>query len=127
MQKVAALIVSIYITAVIYSNAFFIKTLTVVKDSSQLFWNYLAIFLIILVLVYLLVNKTISVNLGRGHMRPIRTLMLTFGLVGLVLSVLYHIVPIEPMFDLPQALDRIFASDVAFTAWLVLPLLALFI
>lgn len=126
-HRIAALIVSVYIAALIYTNAFFIKALTLAKGAEQLFWNNLAIFLILLVPIYLLVNKYVSPPYSRGSMRHARVVLLSVALIGLVLAMLYHIIPLEPIFDLPSYVDKFFSSETALTLWLIIPLLALFI
>lgn len=127
MNKVAALLISTYITALIYANAFFIKILTVAEGADQLFWNHLAIFLILLVPIFFLVNKYVSAPYSRGSMKHVRGALLTVAFLGLTLAVLYHVIPLEPIYNLPPYVDQLFASDTAFTIWLIVPLLALFI
>jgi hypothetical protein len=127
MSKLASLIISVYIAAFLFANLFFIKQLTLVEDAGQLFWNHLAIFLILLVPVFLLVSKYISRPYTRSGMRTMRTVILAIAFLGLSMSVLYHIIPLEPIYNLPSQVDMIFASDLAFSIWLILPLLVLFI
>ena len=127
MQKLSSLIIAIYITALLYANLFFIKQLTLVKGADQLFWNHLAIFVIILVPVFFLINKYISTPVSRGAMKPLRFVLLLIAFVGLVLTILYHIVPLEPIYNLPAQVDQIFASEMAFTIWLIAPLVVLFL
>jgi hypothetical protein len=127
LNNIGALIISVYIAMVIYANAFFIKILTVADSNSQLFWNHLGIFLIILVPVFFLMKKIVSPPYTRGGLQYVRTGLLLVVLVGLVLSILYHVIPLGPIYDLPASVDRFFAPDSAFTIWLILPLLALFI
>jgi glucan phosphoethanolaminetransferase (alkaline phosphatase superfamily) len=127
MNRVASLIISIYIAAFLYANVFFIEQLTITEVSHQLFWNHLAIFLILLVPIYFLTSRFISLPYVRGMLRPLRTIFLSLMLLGLVISVLYHVVPLEPIYDLPVVVDQFFASDFALTIWLIIPLLALFI
>ena len=127
MQRIASLIISVYIALFLYANVFFIKTLTVTKGAGELFWNHLAIFIILLIPVYILINSLIVMPSGRGVMGPLRILVLALALAGLLLAVFYHTIPISPVFDLPDALDRFFATDTTFTLWLIVPLIALFI
>jgi len=128
VQKISSLIISIYITALLYANVFFLKELAIFQETGQLFWNNLAIFLIILIPVYLLINRYISTPYSRrGAMRGFRTLFVAFALVGLVLTIFYHIIPLESIYNLPPQIDQFFASETAFTIWLIVPLIALFI
>ena len=125
MQRIASIIISIYIAIIIYTEAFFIKTLTITQSAPELFWNHLGIFMIILVPVFFLVKNVISLPHPRSHVRFLRSALLSLALLGLVLSLLYHVVPVEPVYDLPAFLDKIFSSDLAYTLWLVAPLLVL--
>lgn len=127
LNSIASLIISIYAAAFIYSNAFFVKQLTVVDGSSQLFWNKLGIFLIILLPIFFLMKKIVSFTYTRGGMRYVRTIVLGLALLGLILSMLYHVIPVQSIYDFPGSVDKVFASDSAFTVWLILPLVALFI
>ena len=125
MQRLSSLIISIYIAALLYASIPFLETISVFKE--QLFWNNLAIFLILLVPVYYLINKNICVPVSRGAMRPLRAALLILALVGLVLTIFYHIIPLEPVYDLPSYIDKYFAPDTAYTIWLIAPLVILFI
>ena len=68
MNRLVALIISLYITSFLYANFFFIKQLTVVESADQLFWNHLAIFAILLIPVYLLISPVISASYDKGAM-----------------------------------------------------------
>lgn len=125
MQRISSLIISIYITALLYANISFLKTLSVLKD--ELFWNNLAIFVIILVPVFILINKYISVPSSRGAMTFVRSVLLVIALLGLILTIFYHIIPLEPVYDLPSYIDQYFAPDLFRTIWLLVPLAVLFI
>jgi RsiW-degrading membrane proteinase PrsW (M82 family) len=127
VQRLSTFIISIYITAFLYANIPFVKVFSIFKETGQLFWNSLAIFIIILVPVYFLVNRYIYAPSSRGIMVPIRAVLLTLVLIGLVLTVFYHIIPLEPIYDLPSYIDQYFTSDTAFTIWLLIPLAVLFI
>ena len=127
MQKLAALIISIYVAMLLYSNVFFIKKLELVNDNGQLFWNHLGIFLILLVPIFFIVSRIVVLSHARGVMMPLRAILFSLALLGLVLSIFYHVIPLEVVYDLPSQVDKIFASDQAFTIWLIAPLLTLFI
>jgi len=60
-------------------------------------------------------------------MKVVRTILLFAAFLGLVLTVFYHIIPLEPIYNLPTQVDQLFASDTAFTIWLLVPLVVLFI
>ena len=60
-------------------------------------------------------------------MGAIRSLISLVALLGLVVALFYHVLPVEGVYDLPLQLDNIFSSEKMFTVWLIVPLLALFI
>jgi hypothetical protein len=125
-------ILFIYIAIALYANVFFIKQL-IRLSGPQLFLNQLDIFLILLVAVFLFVQKYVLAPYSRGALKTLRPVILTISLVGLTISILYHIIPLAPLhsllssINLPFGIDQIFASDIAFTIWLIVSLIALFI
>ena len=60
-------------------------------------------------------------------MKPLRFVLLFVALLGLVFTILYHIIPLEPIYNLPAQVDQVFASEMAFTIWLIAPLVVLFL
>ena len=127
MQKLAALIISIYVATLLYSNVFFVKKLVIADSGAAPFWNHLGIFLILLVPTFFIVSRIVVLSYARGVMMPLRAILFSLALLGLVLSIFYHIIPLEVVYDLPSQVDKIFASDKAFTIWLIAPLLTLLI
>lgn len=127
MNKAVGILLSMYVALVIYTNAFFIQQLTVVKDSEQLFWNHLAIFAILVVLVSLAIKGLVSADFSRGSMKLLKMILLAVAIFGLLISIFYHVIPIESVYDLPAIMDKYFSSEKAFTIWLILPVIALFI
>lgn len=126
-SRIAALIISIYIAGFIYTNAFFIESLTILGGSPvKEFANSLAIFLVILIPVFIVVERMVLSDLGGGGKRFIKAGLLSIALLGLILVTLYHVVPLGDVYDFSNTLDKIFASDTALTAWLIIPLLILF-
>ena len=127
MNKLVSFVLSFYLATVIYTNAFFVTTLTVAKASDQLFWNKLGIFVIILLPVYFIVNKFVAVQSGRGGMQVLRIVLVSLATLGLVVAFFYHVIPLAPLYHFPKLLDPYFASASLFTIWLIVPLVVLFI
>ncbi|MDB5194066.1 MAG: hypothetical protein JWN50_80 [Parcubacteria group bacterium] len=118
MTKISSAIFSIYIACLLYVEVPYVKTLTVLgKDSSGLFWNHLAVFLIFFILAFFTLGKHIA-SYGSGA----KTFLAGLLLIGLIITVFYHIVPIAPVYKIPSLLDPYFSTDTAFTAWLIAPL-----
>ncbi|MFZ2049204.1 MAG: hypothetical protein WAV25_02840 [Minisyncoccia bacterium] len=127
MNKLVAVLLSLYIAAFLYTQVFFVKVLTLTKGNENLFWNHITILLIFGVFIFFVIQKHIEVDAGFGAMQFFRITLVTLSLIGLILSILYHIVPLEPIYNLPPIVDKIFATDLDYTLWLIAPLLVLFI
>lgn len=127
MNRLVALIISLYIASFLYANVFFIKQLTVVESVDQLFFNHLAIFAILLVPVYLLISPVISASYDKGVMKMVRLIVLSLCALGLIITILYQNLNLGTLYGLPPQIQAFFTGDLALTIWLILPLLALFI
>jgi hypothetical protein len=57
----------------------------------------------------------------------LRGILFSIALLGLTISLFYHVIPIEPLYNLPDQLDKFFASKSFFTLWLIIPILVLLI
>lgn len=122
MTRITSAILSIYIAALLYLHVPFVKALTIAgKDAAPLFWNHLAIFAIFFALAFFVLQKHVS-SFG-SHLQ---IFLGTLALLGLILTVFYHVVPIAPIYKLPAVLSPYFATTTAFTVWLIAPLVILF-
>jgi hypothetical protein len=122
VAKITSAIFGIYIASLLYLHVPYVKMLTVAsKDSNGLFWNHLAIFMIFFVLAFFVLQRHVA-SYGKG----LQVFLASLALIGLILTVFYHVVPIAPIYTLPSILNPYFATDTAFTAWLIAPLVILF-
>ena len=123
----AAAIVTLYISSFFYIALPFTKVLTnTLKGSSNVFWIHIGIFLIFYVPVYFAISQIIMTDFGYGAMRYIRASLLTIVFIGLLLSIFYHFIPIESVYNFSPIIDSIFSSDMALNFWLLIPLVVLF-
>jgi hypothetical protein len=121
VTRITSAILSIYIASLLYLSVPFVKTLVVMgKDAAPLFWNHLAIFAIFFAIAFFALSKHIA-----SYGSTIRTTLAALLLIGLIIMIFYRIVPIAPIYKLPSLLDPYFNTDIAFTAWLIGPLIAL--
>ena len=127
MNKLVAVLFSFYIAILLYTQVFFVKVLTLSKGSENLFWNHLAILIIFTVFIFFTIQRHITFDSGFGAMQILRISLVSISLIGLMLSILYHLIPLEPIYNLPPIVDKIFATDLDYTLWLIAPLLVLFI
>src|SRR4051812_4739235 len=101
MRFLSPLILSLYLTGFIYNNAFFVKRLVFVDKGNQLFFNELGIFVIFLIPIFFIMKRIVITHNTRGVGGMLRTAILTIGLLGLVMSFLYHVVPIDGIYHFP--------------------------
>jgi hypothetical protein len=120
-------ILSLYVASFLYTNVSFIKTLTLATGSSaNLFWNHLAIFLILFIPIHFITQKQISADFGRGMLGFVKAGLSAIAGAGLLLSIFYHVVPIDSVYHFSSVVNNLFASETAFTIWLIAPLVLLF-
>ena len=121
-------IISLYIASFFFLNLPFTKVLTAtIKGSSNIFWINSGIFLIFYVPVYFAISQITLTDFGNGAMKYVRASVLSISFIGLFLSIFYHLIPIESVYNFSPSIDSIFAPDMAFNFWLLIPLVVLFI
>jgi hypothetical protein len=123
---ITSIIVSIYISAFLYINAFFVQKLVFVgNEASKLFWNHLGIFLLFFIPVFYLLRNVVSGDYSRRG-KFVGAGLLAVATAGLVLAIFYHVIPLTPVYNFSAGIDKLFATDTMFTFWLLIPLLVLF-
>ncbi len=120
-NRLIAGILSLYLASFFYTQVPFVKVLTLVKGSDQLFWNHIAIFAIFFVPILFILTKYIDSFSTRGVLGYIKGALLFIALIGLIIFIFYHIIPIAPVYTLPAVLDKFFLPDISFTLWLLVP------
>lgn len=122
MSRISTSIFSLYIATLFYLTIPFVQKLTAAgKATPAMFWNHLAIFVIFFCLAFFVLGRHISSFAGHGKLA-----LSSISVIGLVLTILYRVIPIAPVYKLPAILTPYFATDIAFTAWLIAPLVVLF-
>ena len=128
VTRIVSSILALYIAAFAYTNASFAKAFLIAGDSDAgLFVNRLVVFLLFYIPIQILLYRNVAADPSYGARGVLKKLCLGLVCLGLVLAFLYHVIPLEPVYDLPASVDRFFASDGAFTLWLIAPLAILFI
>lgn len=127
-SHIVSALLSLYISSFIYSHVSLSKvTDSTVLAGSGTFWNYLGIFLLFFIPIHVVLLRVVMTDFGEAPMKYIRAAGMAVLFTGLLISISYHVIPILPVFDFAPAIDMLFASDTAFTAWLILPLVVLFL
>ncbi len=124
-NKLVSIVIALYISILLYTQAFFVKTLTVLKGSDQLFWNHIMILFIFFIPIFFVVNKHVSADYSGGLKRGLKLILLVVSILGLVGSILYHIVPVASVYHFPNIVDQFFVPAQFFTIWLFIPVVAL--
>ncbi len=87
----------------------------------------LIVFLVLLGAIYFVLMGILSVFSFEGGVGQwIKTALLTFTVMTLIVSITYHVVLIAPIYHWSGAVDFLFKSDQLFFWWLVAPLIVLF-
>ncbi|GEM_PF-5726955 len=121
-NRLIAGILSLYLASFFYTQVPFVKVLTLVKGSDQLFWNHIAIFAIFFVPILFILTKYIDSYSRGGVLGYIKTILLLVAFIGIIISILYNIIPVAPVYTLPAVLDKFFLPDLSFTLWLLVPI-----
>jgi hypothetical protein len=127
MNKLVATIISLYVAMSLYVALPIVQQFEYTKDGPiGVFLSDLAVFLVLFILLEIILSKHIATTSMPGFMGSLQALALVIAIIGLMLSVLYHIIPVVNVYTLPKVLDRLFTSDLAFDIWLGAPLVLLF-
>lgn len=126
-NRLIAGILSLYLASFFYTQVPFVKVLTLVKGSDQLFWNHIAIFAIFFVPTFLILTKYIDSDSRRGVFGYIKIVLLLIAFIGIIISILYNIIPVAPVYTLPSVLEKFFLPDLSFTLWLLIPIAVMFL
>lgn len=121
-NRLIAGILSLYLASFFYTQVPFVKVLTLVKGSDQLFWNHIAIFVIFFIPILFILTKYIDSYSRGGILGYIKTALLFIAFIGIIISILYNIIPVAPVYTLPAVLDKFFLPDLSFTLWLLVPI-----
>ncbi|MDB5266328.1 MAG: hypothetical protein JWN89_143 [Parcubacteria group bacterium] len=126
MNKLVSAILSLYIGSFLFTVLPLTKVLTGAAKGMPAVWSHLGVFVLFCVPVWFVMNRIVQVNPGRGMWGMMKTVLLSLGCAGIILSILYHIIPIKSLYDLPPFIDRFFVPDLAYALWLIAPLVVLF-
>lgn len=121
-NRLIAGILSLYLASFFYTQVPFVKVLTLVKGSDQLFWNHIAIFVIFFIPILFILTKYIDSDSSRGVLGYIKVALLFIAFIGIIISILYNIIPVAPVYTLPAVLDKFFLPNLSFTLWLLVPI-----
>lgn len=123
-KKMLAVLFSIYISVLLFTNFTFLDFFIQEKELLEVFLFRSASFLVMIVLLSILFSKTVF----RGSDKKEawwHAFVLSFLQVGLLVSAIFQLLPTKELFDFTPIIENIFASERSFFYWLTLPLLSL--
>jgi len=124
--KLIAVLFSLYVSALIFQNVYYFDAFIKGRNLLETFLFRAAIFLIIVFLLALLFNKLLPHDTAPGMKSWPSIFILSFLETGLLMSLIFQLLPAKELFTFSPVVQNIFASDKVLFWWLTLPLVALF-
>jgi len=124
-KKLLSVLFSLYISILLWNNFPYLNALTQGKELQDAFLFQLTSFLVFIIILAILFNKTIF----RGSVKSKKwwpVFILSFLEIGLFTSAIFQFLPTKEMFSFSPITEILFASEKAFFWWAVLPLISLF-
>ena len=126
-RRIISLLISFYISIpIILFFPYLEKILFFGETIDMMLYSQIILFLLIVVLINIIIDRVISWELGeRGIRKLIEIGVLTFVSGGLLMAISYHIIEITTLHDFAAPIDALFASTSMFFWWLVIPFVVL--
>lgn len=125
--RMVAVLIAIYLAHLIFVNIHFFNSFTGGLSFMEVFALRVAFFLALVGILSSFFIRLVFKFLPDGVGALWEIFFLSFAETGLLLSVIIRLMPARGLFEFSPLVRYIFASEQAFSIWLVLPLLALFI
>ncbi len=127
MTRLVTVLLSLYITTFLYIELPFVKGLNFAGTTAKgLFVSHAAVFVALFIFLEVILSRHVFAKESFGAKRNILLGLLTIGILGFIIAILYHIVPATSLYAFPKIFNTLFASNTAFVAWLIAPLILLF-
>ncbi len=128
VNKIFTLIVSLYFVAFVshqfpYTEKLIGSQIGDVKLTALIIGLFLVFFAVIYIIFSRIMRATFSLS-GRGRWFEVAILCLVT--TTLIVAFLYHVFPLQSMYDFSDSIDSLFASSEAFFWWLVAPIAVVF-
>jgi len=126
MNRLVTTLISLYISAFLFLEIPFVKNVTFAGNNPKgLFISHALVFVIFFILLEVALGRHIYASEGSGIARSLRLALIGLANLGLLIVILYHMLPVTGVYTFPSMLNSIFASDIALTLWLLAPLVLL--
>ncbi|MFC1751693.1 hypothetical protein ACFLY5_00935 [Patescibacteria group bacterium] len=124
-KKMLSVLFSIYISILLLINFSYLDFFVEGKELLQVFLFRAGLFLVLILLLSILFNKTIF-RVADKKNKWWQIFLLSFLEVGLLTSAMFQLLPAKDLFEFSPVIETVFASSDIFFWWLTLPLVALF-
>jgi hypothetical protein len=125
-KKLIAALFSIYISGLVFKNFSYLDAFVKNRPLIETFLFRAGAFAILVILLTFLFNKILPRDYVSGTREWWKIILLSILEAGLLMSLIFQLLPVKEIFNLSPFVKNIFASSRAFFWWLILPLVALF-
>ncbi len=130
-ERMMAILVSLYIGIGITESVPYLAGKEAAKLAKQLGFPSanmmrLAVFLVVMIVAFLLLSRTGVFRNARGRGWALGFMTASMLQVGLLISEVLFLLPVDTQKTLAEPIRTLFLSDVGRTSWLILPLVGLF-
>ncbi|MBU1091438.1 hypothetical protein KKA27_01045 [Patescibacteria group bacterium] len=123
-KKLLSVLFSLYIAILLLNNFFYLDILAQGKELRDAFLLKLSAFLIFIILLAILFNKTVFRGSSKNK-KWWQVFVLSFLEIGLFVSAIFQFLPAKEVFSFSPIVEMLFASEKSFFWWMVLPLVSL--
>lgn len=124
--RLISVLLSLYVSALVFENFSYLNFFVSGRPLFEVFLFRSLIFVILIILLSLLFNRILFRDSLGGTKVWWQVFLLSFLEVGLLMSLIFQLLPAKDIFDFSPLVRNLFASSRAFFWWLTLPLVALF-
>lgn len=125
--RMVGVLFAIYLAQLIFVNAQFLNFFTAGKDLMEVFILRSVFFLALVGVLSIFLIRTIFRILPEGDRVWWHLFLLSFAETGLLISSIFRLLPAADLFEFSPIVKYFFASNAAFSWWLILPLAVLFV
>ncbi len=125
--KLIAALISLYVSGLIFENLSYLDYLTKSRPPLDAFLIRGASFAILILLLAFIFNRLLRHDNISGTRVWWQVFLLSFLETGLLISLVFRLLPTKGIFTLSPLVQIFFTTPTAFFWWLILPLVALFV
>lgn len=123
-SKGVSVVLSLFGAIVLFQNFPFMKQMTVLKGALPEALNIAGIFVAFALALFFLLDKYVVGDFSDGNF--FKSVFVGLAFTGMVLAIIYFIVPFAPVYDFGPNIDKWFQGQFTLFWWLVGPLAIVF-